>query len=103
MKVSLSDGVCVSTYKNMYRAGECQEVVAGIELPRKVSQSQIGTPSVQALCDTGSFHTISHAQLASGGQTLWHKQPARGNGVGREQKRNNSRLKMAIEDISLIL
>ena len=87
----------------MYRAGECQEVVAGIELPRKVSQSQIKTPSVQALCGTGSLHAISHAQLASGGQTLWHKQPARGNGVGREQKRNNSRLKMAIEDISLIL
>ena len=50
----------------MYRAGECQEVVAGIELPRKVSQSQIKTPSVQALCGTGSVHTISHAQLASG-------------------------------------
>ncbi len=70
MKVYLSDGVCVSIYRIMYRAGECQEVVAGIELPRKVSQSQIKTSPVQSLCDIGSVHTISHAQLASGGLTL---------------------------------
>jgi hypothetical protein len=75
-------------------------MVGVIELPRKVSQSQIKTPSVQTLCGTGVFHTISHAQLASGGQTLWHKQPAPGNGVGREQERcDQSMIFFSIENV----